>query len=248
MLRFCRANPPMSPQNGREKNKAQILDLVYITSLTSSPTTFPFCLSMSTLLASYFLNAPSQTLCTFCSLFLECSFSRYLVVCSLISFGLWSNVTLLERSSFSPNSIPFLSLFYFRNYLKLNDKLQKELFFPELFESKLPTWWPPTLKYLSLEVVKGEHFPIQLSIHFPIHSHQNGELTLLHYCYLVFKPNSNFANCPNNILYSQKILYRILPCSHLSYVFRLLQCRTVLQSFSDFHDFDTFEKYRQWSL
>lgn len=117
MLRFCRANPPMSPQNGREKNKAQILDLVYITSLTSSPTTFPFCLSMSTLLASYFLNAPSQTLCTFCSLFLECSFSRYLVVCSLISFGLWSNVTLLERSSFSPNSIPFMEALGFSAHL-----------------------------------------------------------------------------------------------------------------------------------
>lgn len=36
-----------------------------------------------------------------------------------------------------------------------------------------------------------------------------------------------------------------LPCSYLSWVFRLLQHETAPWSFSDFQDIDTFEEYRQ---
>lgn len=102
-----------------QRTKPYILDLVCTTSLTSSATTFPFCHSASNLLASYFLNVPPQRLCTFCFFCLECSFFRYCVACSLISFRSLVKCHLIREVLFS-------QLFHFGNNLKLNDKLQKK--------------------------------------------------------------------------------------------------------------------------
>lgn len=119
-------------------------DWVPITSLTSSPAAFPPCHCAAILLvSSLFLSHPRlavpQSLCIFYFLCLECS-STYQWLAPSLHPGLWSNVTLLWRSSLTPTlSLPHHSfLLDTMSDLMKSSKNNTKNFFPELLESKWP--------------------------------------------------------------------------------------------------------------
>ena len=64
--------------------------------------------------------------------------------------------------------------------------------FPELFYSKLQTWFPLPLK-TSVYFLKARTL-----------SYNNQDQKFLHwYNYLIYRPYSNFTSCPSNIFYSK---------------------------------------------
>ena len=74
----------------------------------------------------------------------------------------------------------------------------KDFFFPEAFESNLPSCCPIIPKY------KQGHSPTQ-----PKYNHQNQDRSIAYYHHLIPRPRSAFASCPSNGLHGQRIQFRI---------------------------------------
>lgn len=88
-----------------------------------------------------------------------------------------------------------------------------------------------------------------------IHAHNTTskfrKLTLLHCYHLILRFHSSFTSFHNNVFCNKKIWVRIEHYTEQWYLFSFLQSGTFLQSFFDFHDFDTLEEYRSvilWNI